>query len=123
VSLKGLLEPAAWKKPGMADSEGPRRSNAPGLPDECEFTVLRYITLDGCDYPTHDAQQSAIAGYVRWADRRARPKRGFAVGFKFRNDGGNLRRASSDLQVSYCSTSSDCRAPRSRRAVSTPRES
>ena len=53
---------------------GPRRSNAPGLPAECEFTALRYFTLDGSDYPSHPAQEAAIAGYIRWANRRARPK-------------------------------------------------
>ena len=41
---------------------------------ECEFTALRYFTLDGSDYPSHAAQEAAIAGYVRWANRRARPK-------------------------------------------------
>ncbi|MEV0797944.1 hypothetical protein AB0I34_09670 [Kribbella sp. NPDC050281] len=32
---------------------------------ECEFTALRYFTLDGSDYPSHTAQETAIAGYVR----------------------------------------------------------
>ena len=41
---------------------------------ECEFTALRYFTLDGSDYPSHAAQEAAIAGYVRWANRRARPE-------------------------------------------------
>jgi transposase len=45
---------------------------------ECEFTALRYCTLDGSDYPSHTAQESAIAGYVRWANKHARPKRHFA---------------------------------------------
>jgi transposase len=51
---------------------------------ECEFTALRYFTLDGSDYPSHAAQQAAIAGYIRWANRRAKPKRRFAVGSKIR---------------------------------------
>jgi transposase len=45
---------------------------------ECEFSALRYCTLDGSDYPSHTAQESAIAGYVRWANKHARPKRHFA---------------------------------------------
>ncbi len=45
---------------------------------ESEFTALRYFTLDGSDYPSHTAQEAAIAGYVRWANRHARPKRHFA---------------------------------------------
>jgi hypothetical protein len=36
------------------------------------------FTLDGSDYPSHTAQEAAIAGYVRWANRRARPKQQFA---------------------------------------------
>jgi hypothetical protein len=45
---------------------------------ESEFTALRYFTLDGSDYPSHTAQEAAIAGYVRWANRHARPKKRFA---------------------------------------------
>lgn len=41
---------------------------------ECEFTALRYFTLDGSDYPSHTAQEAAIAGYVRWANSHADPE-------------------------------------------------
>jgi transposase len=51
---------------------------------ECEFTALRYFTLDGSDYPSHDAQENAIAGYVRWANKHATPKRRFAPESKIR---------------------------------------
>lgn len=51
---------------------------------ESEFTALRYFTLDGSDYPSHTAQEAAIAGYVRWANRHARPKRRFAPESKIR---------------------------------------
>jgi transposase len=51
---------------------------------ESEFTALRYFTLDGSDYPSHAAQESAIAGYIRWANKRAAPKRRFAIGSKVR---------------------------------------
>jgi transposase len=51
---------------------------------ECEFTALRYFTLDGSDYPSHTAQEAAIAGYIRWANKRATPKQHFAVGSKIR---------------------------------------
>lgn len=51
---------------------------------ECEFTALRYFTLDGSDYPSHAAQEAAIAGYIRCSNRRARPKQQFAVGSKIR---------------------------------------
>jgi transposase len=51
---------------------------------EAEFTALRYFTLDGSDYPSHTAQEAAIAGYIRWANKHAHPKQRFAVGSKIR---------------------------------------
>jgi transposase len=51
---------------------------------ECEFTALRYFTLDGSDYPSHAAQERAIAGYVRWRNRHATPKGYFALDSKIR---------------------------------------
>ena len=51
---------------------------------ESEFTALRYFTLDGSDYPSHTAQEAAIAGYIRWANRHASPKRRFAPESKIR---------------------------------------
>jgi transposase len=51
---------------------------------ECEFTALRYFTLDGSDYPSHTAQENAIAGYVCWRNKGAQPKRHFAVDSKIR---------------------------------------
>ena len=46
---------------------------------EAEFTALRYFTLDGTDYPSHSAQEAAIARCLRWANRHATPKRRYAV--------------------------------------------
>ncbi|MFC0625992.1 IS630 family transposase [Kribbella deserti] len=42
---------------------------------ECEFTALRYFTLDGSDYPSHTVQENAIAiaGYVRWHNNTPSP--------------------------------------------------
>ncbi|WP_027944756.1 IS630 family transposase [Amycolatopsis taiwanensis] len=51
---------------------------------ECEFTALRYFTLDGSDYPTHAAQEAAIASYIRWHNRHCHPKRHFAINSKIR---------------------------------------
>jgi transposase len=51
---------------------------------EGEFQQLRYFTLNSSDYPSHAAQQNAIAGYIRWKNKRARPKRTFAIGSKIR---------------------------------------
>ncbi|WP_460348151.1 hypothetical protein [Actinoallomurus acanthiterrae] len=57
---------------------GPRRGNAPGLPDEAEFAALRYFALSGTDHRTHTEQGDAIAGYIRWRNAHAQPKRDFA---------------------------------------------
>ena len=51
---------------------------------ESEFTALRYFTLDGSDYPSHAAQEAAIAGYIRWHNKQAKPKRHFAIDSKIR---------------------------------------
>jgi transposase len=51
---------------------------------ECEFTALRYFTLDGSDYPSHTAQEQAIARYIRWTNHHASPKRHYAVNSKIR---------------------------------------
>ena len=51
---------------------------------ESEFTALRYFTLDGSGYPSHAAQEAAIAGYIRWANRHATPKRRFTPESKIR---------------------------------------
>src|SRR6266542_4340005 len=51
---------------------------------EFEFTALRYFVLDGSDYPSHQAQQTAIARYIRWRNKQAKPKTRFAIGSKIR---------------------------------------
>jgi transposase len=51
---------------------------------ECEFTAIRYFTLDGSDYPSHAAQETAIASYIRRRNRHSHPKRHFAVHSKIR---------------------------------------
>jgi transposase len=51
---------------------------------ESEFTALDYFTLDGSDYPSHAAQQAAIARYIRWRNQRCQPKRHFAIDSKIR---------------------------------------
>ena len=50
---------------------GPRRGNAPGLPDEPEFAALPYFALNGTDHRTHAEQGDAIAGYIHWRNARA----------------------------------------------------
>jgi transposase len=45
---------------------------------EPEFAALRYFALNGTDHRTHAEQGHAIAGYIRWRNARAEPKRNFA---------------------------------------------
>jgi transposase len=47
---------------------------------EPEFAALRYFALGGTDHRTHAEQGAAIAGYLRWRNARAEPKRDFAPG-------------------------------------------
>jgi transposase len=45
---------------------------------ESEFAALRYFALNGTDHRSHAEQGEAIAGYIRWRNARAGPKRHFA---------------------------------------------
>jgi transposase len=45
---------------------------------EPEFAAVRYFALNGTDHRTHAEQGDAIAGYMRWRNARAQPKRDFA---------------------------------------------
>src|SRR5260370_15177771 len=36
---------------------------------ECQFTALRYFTLDGTDHRSHDEQNSMILRYIAWRNR------------------------------------------------------
>jgi transposase len=47
---------------------------------ESEFAAVRYFALNGTDHRTHAEQGDAIAGYMRWRNARAQPKRNFAPG-------------------------------------------
>jgi transposase len=51
---------------------------------EAEFMALRYFALNGSDYRTHTEQATAIRSYIRWHNRRATPKRDFAIDSKIR---------------------------------------
>ncbi|GAA0917824.1 IS630 family transposase [Nonomuraea longicatena] len=52
---------------------------------ESEFAALRYYALNGTDHRTHDEQNAAIGGYVRWRNARARPKISFAASSPIRS--------------------------------------
>lgn len=45
---------------------------------ESEFAALRYYALNGTDHRSHAEQNAAIGAYVRYRNRRARPKTRFA---------------------------------------------
>ena len=51
---------------------------------ESEFAALRYFALNGTDHRSHAEQDEAIAGYIRWRNQHAAPKRNFAVKSKIR---------------------------------------
>jgi hypothetical protein len=46
---------------------------------EAEFAAVRYFALNGTDRRSHTEQGDAIAGYIRWHNARAQPKRNFAT--------------------------------------------
>ncbi|MFC7641226.1 transposase [Streptosporangium lutulentum] len=52
---------------------------------ESEFAALRYYALNGTDHRTHDEQNTAIGGYVRWLNTRAQPKTSFAASSPIRS--------------------------------------
>jgi transposase len=51
---------------------------------EAEFAAVRYFALNGTDHRTHTEQDAAIGDYIRWRNRRARSKSGFAINSKIR---------------------------------------
>ncbi|MFB9682508.1 hypothetical protein ACFFRH_44225, partial [Streptosporangium vulgare] len=51
---------------------GPRRSNAPGLPDEAHFGPLRQFTIANSNHPNHTVQTRALHAYLRWRNADAR---------------------------------------------------
>ena len=38
---------------------------------ECQFTALRYFTLDGTDHQSHEEQNSMIRRYIAWRNRHS----------------------------------------------------
>jgi transposase len=52
---------------------------------ESEFAALRYYALNGTDHRTHDEQNAAIGGYVRWRNARTKPKTSFAASSPIRS--------------------------------------
>jgi transposase len=52
---------------------------------ESEFAALRYFVLGGTDHRSHDERNAAIGSYVRWRNRHARPKVGFAASSPIRS--------------------------------------
>jgi hypothetical protein len=52
--------------------KGPRRSNAPGLPDEPQFGPLRTFTMAGSNPANHPALTRDLQAYLRWRNANAR---------------------------------------------------
>jgi hypothetical protein len=66
-----LLEPVARKR-ARPVLKGPRRSNAPGLPDEAQFGPLRTFTTANSNYPNHTVLTRDLQAYLRWRNAHAR---------------------------------------------------
>lgn len=85
VSIFASAYPATRDVMHMTDSQhvpeqcGTRCSSRRGLIGQS------YFTLTGSDYPTRQAQEAAIARYIRWRNKHAQPKRHFAIGSKIRH--------------------------------------
>jgi transposase len=52
---------------------------------ESEFAALRYFALNGTDHRSHDEQNAAIAAYIRWHNKKAKPKSNFAASSPIRS--------------------------------------
>ncbi|GAA0407972.1 hypothetical protein Acor_80900 [Acrocarpospora corrugata] len=51
---------------------GPRRSNAPGLPDEAQFGPLRSFVMGNSTHPNHTVLARKLQAYLRWRNANAR---------------------------------------------------
>jgi hypothetical protein len=71
ASLQGLLEPVAWKQ-ARPVLRGPRRGNAPGLPDEAQFEPLRTFLMGDSNHPNHTVLARRLHAYLRWRNANAR---------------------------------------------------
>jgi hypothetical protein len=67
-----LLEPVARKR-ARPVLRGPRRSNAPGLPDEIYFSVVQRKLLTPDDCADTDDLAAKIAAFEKRYNKAARP--------------------------------------------------
>ena len=72
ASLQGLLEPVAWKR-ARPVLRGPRRSNAPGLPDEIYFSILQRKALTPNNFDSLDHLAQRITTFETHYNRTATP--------------------------------------------------
>ena len=72
MSLQGLLEPVARKR-ARPVLRGPRRSNAPGLPDEIYFSIIQRKALSPNDFPDLDAVITRLGQFEIRYNQNARP--------------------------------------------------
>ncbi len=49
---------------------------------ECQFTALRYFTLDGTDHRSHEEQNSMIRRYIAWRNRHTDNEELRAISFR-----------------------------------------
>ncbi len=72
TSLQGLLEPVA-RKAGTAGSEGPRRGNAPRLPDERWFGLLTDKLIRRGVHTSVQALENDIRDWIATWNEHPRP--------------------------------------------------
>jgi hypothetical protein len=80
-----LLEPVARKR-AWPVLRGPRRSNAPGLPDEIWFSILTRKVLRRGEFPSRQTLADKILKFVGEYNAKARP-------FRWSYDGRPLKAA------------------------------
>ena len=72
MSLQGLLEPVAWKR-AWPVLRGPRRSNAPGLPDEIFFGIITRQAIRRGTFTSVKDLIAAIEGFIDGWNERCHP--------------------------------------------------
>jgi hypothetical protein len=74
-AIRACLSRLPGKRARPVLKGGPRRGDAPGLPDEAQLTALRYFALDGTDHATYQEQASMIRRYIIWRNNYADDER------------------------------------------------
>ena len=72
MSLQGLLEPVARRR-ARPVLRGPRRSNAPGLPDEVWFGIIERQAIRRGTFTSVNDLNTKIRAFITGWNKRSRP--------------------------------------------------